>query len=93
MLRLCTRRRRWLIADGDGLALAELAEDRVTAQTMGRGTEATHWREIEVERGAQAHAEGGDGFFTFGLLYGIEAARAARAKRALPDRWARLQKP
>ncbi len=49
VLRLRTRRRRWLLADGDGRALAELAEDRVTAQTMGRGTEDTHWREIEVE--------------------------------------------
>jgi len=49
VLRLRTRRRRWLLADGDGRPLAELAEDRVTAQTMGQGTDATRWREIEVE--------------------------------------------
>ena len=49
VVRLHTRRRRWLLADDDRQPLAELAEDRVTAHTMGRGTEATHWREIEVE--------------------------------------------
>ena len=49
VLRLRTRRRRWLLADGDGRPLAELAEDRVTAQTLGQGTDTTRWREIEVE--------------------------------------------
>ncbi|HVH22671.1 MAG TPA: CYTH and CHAD domain-containing protein [Pseudonocardia sp.] len=49
VVRLRTRRRRWLLADGTGQALAELAEDRVTAHTLGHGTEATHWREVEVE--------------------------------------------
>ena len=43
------RRRRWILAGDDRRPLAELAEDRVTAHTMGRGTEAIHWRELEVE--------------------------------------------
>ena len=34
VVRLCTRRRRWLLADDDGRPLAELVEDRVTAHTM-----------------------------------------------------------
>jgi CHAD domain-containing protein len=49
VVRLLTRRRRWVLAGDDRRPLAELAEDRVTAHTMGRGTEAIHWRELEVE--------------------------------------------
>jgi CHAD domain-containing protein len=49
VVRLLTRRRRWVLAGDDRRPLAELAEDRVTAHTMGRGTEAVHWRELEVE--------------------------------------------
>jgi CHAD domain-containing protein len=49
VLRLRTRRRRWLLADGDGRPVAELAEDRVTAHPLGTGTEAISWREVEVE--------------------------------------------
>ena len=40
VVRLLTRRRRWILAGDDQRPLAELAEDRVTAHTMGRGTEA-----------------------------------------------------
>ena len=49
VVRLRTRRRRWRLADDDGRALAELVEDRVTAHTIGSDTEATSWREVEVE--------------------------------------------
>ena len=35
VVRLCTRRRRWQLADDDGRPLAELVEDRVTAHTLG----------------------------------------------------------
>ena len=49
VVRLCTRRRRWRLADDDGRALAELVEDRVTAHPIGSDTEATSWREVEVE--------------------------------------------
>jgi CHAD domain-containing protein len=49
VVRLCTRRRRWQLADDDGRPLAELVEDRVTAHPIGSDTEATSWREIEVE--------------------------------------------
>ena len=47
--RLRTHRRRWLLADPDGQPLGELVEDRVSAHTLGSSTEATSWREIEVE--------------------------------------------
>jgi CHAD domain-containing protein len=46
---LNTRRRRWVLADQDGRALAELVEDRVSAHTMGEQTRAASWREVEVE--------------------------------------------
>lgn len=46
---LTTRRRRWVLADPDGRALAELVEDRVSAHTMGEQTKAVSWREVEVE--------------------------------------------
>ena len=49
VVRLRTRRRRWQLADDDGRPLAELVEDRVTAHTLGSDTEATSWREVEVE--------------------------------------------
>ncbi|MDQ2791978.1 MAG: CHAD domain containing protein [Pseudonocardiales bacterium] len=48
---LTTRRRRWVLADEDGHALAELVDDRVTAQTMGAQTTTVSWREVEVELG------------------------------------------
>lgn len=48
---LDTRRRRWVIADADGQALAELVEDHVTAKTMGEQTTTLSWREVEVELG------------------------------------------
>ncbi len=46
---LNTRRRRWVLADPDGHALAELVEDQVSAHTMGEQTRAVSWREVEVE--------------------------------------------
>ena len=61
VVRLCTRRRRWQLADDDGRPLAELVDDRVTAHTMGSDTSdtsdisdtsdtgAVSWREVEVE--------------------------------------------
>ena len=61
VVRLCTRRRRWQLADDEGRPLAELVEDRVTAHTMGSDTSDTtdttdtsdtgamSWREVEVE--------------------------------------------
>jgi inorganic triphosphatase YgiF len=69
VVRLHTHRRRWLLANPDGQPLAEVAEDRVTAHTLGRSTEATSWREVEVEL-----AEHG----TPTLLDRIEESRQAR---------------
>jgi CHAD domain-containing protein len=40
------------------------------------------------ELGAMAHS-GGENGFSFGLLYGQDAARAARIEEELPDLWAR----
>ncbi|MFZ0117920.1 MAG: CYTH and CHAD domain-containing protein [Pseudonocardiaceae bacterium] len=48
---LDTRRRRWVLADADGQALAELVDDHVTAKTMGAQTTTVSWREVEVELG------------------------------------------
>jgi CHAD domain-containing protein len=50
-----TNRRRWQLTNDNGLLLAEVVDDVVTAQTMGSSTTTTSWREIEVELG-----EGGD---------------------------------
>ena len=49
-------------------------------------------RPVLRELAARAHLDGGNGF-TFGLLHGIEAARAERAEHNLPDRWKRMTKP
>ncbi|MBV8993749.1 MAG: CYTH and CHAD domain-containing protein [Pseudonocardiales bacterium] len=46
---LTTRRRRWVLADADGHALAELVDDHVTAHSMGEQTTTVSWREVEVE--------------------------------------------
>lgn len=54
---LSTRRRRWLLADPDGQALAELVEDQVSAHTMGEQTRAVSWREVEVELAEHGQVE------------------------------------
>ena len=59
---------------------------------LGDHQDAVVARPVLRELGAQVHLDGGNGF-TFGLLHGIEAARAKRAERELPGRWGRLQKP
>lgn len=46
---LNTRRRRWVLADADGKALAELVDDQVTARSMGEQITTVSWREVEVE--------------------------------------------
>jgi CHAD domain-containing protein len=51
---LDTRRRRWVLADAEGQALAELVDDQVTAKTMGEQTTTVSWREVEVELGEHA---------------------------------------
>lgn len=37
------------LLDGDGRVLAEVADDRVTAESLGRTVRASTWREVEVE--------------------------------------------
>ncbi len=46
---LATRRRRWVLTDVNGQALAELVDDHVTARSMGEQTTTVSWREVEVE--------------------------------------------
>src|SRR5882757_8689581 len=54
---LNTQRRRWVLSDADGHALAELVEDQVDAHTMGKQTTAVSWREVEVELGEHGQVE------------------------------------
>ncbi|MEV0678002.1 CYTH and CHAD domain-containing protein [Actinosynnema sp. NPDC050436] len=49
-------------------------------------------RPVLRELGGQAHLEGENGF-TFGLLYGLEEAKAARAEERFPTVWRDLGKP
>jgi CHAD domain-containing protein len=39
------------LLDGDGLLLAEVADDRVSSVTFGNEARLDHWREVEVELG------------------------------------------
>jgi len=47
--RIATLRRQRLLLDGDGTSLAEVADDEVTAQSLGTVTALSQWREVEVE--------------------------------------------
>jgi CHAD domain-containing protein len=47
--RIDTLRRRRLLLDDDGMSLAELVDDEVSAQSLGEVTALLWWREIEVE--------------------------------------------
>jgi CHAD domain-containing protein len=57
VVELDTVRREWTLADADGLAVATVTDDRVTARTLDEGvsggtgasTDAMTWAEIEVE--------------------------------------------
>ena len=49
-------------------------------------------RPVLRELGAQAHVNGENGF-TFGLLYGLEQAKAARVEERFPIAWRDLGKP
>lgn len=44
-----TKRRRWELRDDEGRIAAEVVEDDVVAQTLGRSSEIKAWREVEVE--------------------------------------------
>jgi inorganic triphosphatase YgiF len=49
-------------------------------------------RPVIRELAGQAHLDGGNGF-TFGILHGLEADRADRAERELPEAWSQLSRP
>jgi CHAD domain-containing protein len=46
---LATQRTEWPLLDGDGRVLAVIADDAVSASTMGDPATAQQWREVEVE--------------------------------------------
>jgi inorganic triphosphatase YgiF len=54
---LTTRRRRWLLADAGGQAIAELVDDHVIARSMGEQTTTVSWREVEVELAEPTHTK------------------------------------
>jgi len=47
--RVETRRRLTTLRDSAGTSLAEIAEDDVTAQSLGAATTVSHWNEVEAE--------------------------------------------
>jgi CHAD domain-containing protein len=47
--RVTTRRHRVDLLDRSGESLAEVADDEVSAQTLGDSTTISHWHEVEVE--------------------------------------------
>lgn len=49
VVRLTTRRSEWPLVDGDGRVLALVADDLVSATTLGREATVQEWREVEVE--------------------------------------------
>lgn len=84
---LNTRRRRWVLADADGQALAELADDRVTARTMGEQTTTVSWREVEVELGEHGQRQLLDRIERRLLKVGAQRAGfASKLGRLLADR-------
>ncbi|HVX43128.1 MAG TPA: CYTH and CHAD domain-containing protein [Mycobacteriales bacterium] len=49
IVRIHTRRLLREVLDGDGAVLAQISDDRVTAEVLGHTAEIRSWREIEVE--------------------------------------------
>ncbi|MGH8917300.1 MAG: CYTH domain-containing protein, partial [Actinomycetes bacterium] len=47
--KVATKRRRWRLSGSAGEPVAEVADDHVTACTLGTQTTAKSWREVEVE--------------------------------------------
>jgi CHAD domain-containing protein len=47
--RIATTRRRRILLDSAGKSLAELADDQVSAQSLGQVTALSQWREVELE--------------------------------------------
>jgi len=103
VVRLRTHRRRWLLSDPDGQPLGELVEDRVTAHTLGSSSEATSWREIEVELAEHGTPTLLDRIEKSLLAVGARRSDAASklsrvlaedsAEHNLPGRWKRLTRP
>ena len=54
--RLRTHRRAWESRDDDGVLIAELVVDEVSARAVGPGEEEQTWQEVEVEVGPAASA-------------------------------------
>jgi CHAD domain-containing protein len=91
--RISTRRVVHRVRAADGLVLAEVADDQVTAEALGSELTTDQWREIEVEL-----VEGGDDLLTQASLTLIAAGAAASASssklaRALDRRLRALDRP
>jgi CHAD domain-containing protein len=87
--RIATTRRRVTLLDEAGDSLAEVADDDVSAQTMGGSTTVSRWHEVEVELtgGDRKLLKAADGVLRHGGLR--PAGRAAKLERALGDRMPR----
>jgi CHAD domain-containing protein len=84
--RLTTRRRLLILLDEAGDSLAEVADDDVSARTLGETTTVSHWHEVEVELtgGDRRLLEAADGLLRH---HGLRPARRrAKLERALGSR-------
>lgn len=84
---LTTRRRRWVLADATGRALAELVDDHVKARTLGAQTTTVAWREVEVELGEHGQRKLLDRIERRLLKVGAQrAGSSSKVGRLLADR-------
>jgi CHAD domain-containing protein len=84
--RIATVRRRRLLLDEAGAALAEVVDDEVSAQSLGEVTSLQRWREVEVELaagGLELLDTVDDALRAAGLA---PSARTAKLEQALADR-------
>jgi CHAD domain-containing protein len=84
--RIATVRRQFLLLDSAGASLAEVADDEVSAQSLGQVTALSQWREIEVELtggGRRLLAAADERLRRAGLT---PSGRSAKLERALAGR-------
>jgi CHAD domain-containing protein len=84
--RVITRRQRLILLDESGASLAEVAEDDVSARTLGGPTTESRWHEVEVELtgGGRRLLKAADELLRRDGLR--PAGRSAKLERALADR-------
>jgi CHAD domain-containing protein len=91
--RIATVRRQFLLLDSAGGSLAEVADDEVSAQSLGQVTALSQWREIEVELtgGGRKFLAAADERLRRGGLR--PSGRSAKLERALAGRLPALASP